>query len=117
MEEFKPEFEVKSTAENLQAAITGESYEVETMYPQFLADANSENVEKAMKSFKWALETEKKHKIFYTKALEALNSKTENTLPVAYSVCPVCGNTYDIANADANCAFCQTPQSKFLVIK
>src|SRR5665647_1635169 len=36
MEEFKPEFEVKTTAENLQAAIDGESYEVTTMYPQFI---------------------------------------------------------------------------------
>ena len=30
MEDFKPEFEVKSTAENLKAAIEGESYEVNT---------------------------------------------------------------------------------------
>ncbi len=117
MEDFKPEFEVKTTAENLQAAITGESYEVATMYPQFLADANSENVEKATKSFKWALDTEKKHKDFYSKALEALNSNAENTLPLGYSVCPVCGNTYDIANADAHCAFCQTAQDKFFVFK
>ena len=41
MDEFKPEFEVKTTAENLQAAIDGETYEVTTMYPQFLTDAKN----------------------------------------------------------------------------
>src|SRR5665647_2068824 len=65
MDDFKPEFEVKTTAENLQAAIEGETYEATTMYPQFLADAKAENVEKATKSFTWAFDTEKKHAAFY----------------------------------------------------
>ena len=113
MDEFKPEFEVKTTAENLQAAIGGESYEVKTMYPNFLADAKAENVEKATKSFTWALDTEKKHNEFYNKALMALNAGSENGLPVGYEVCPVCGNTYDMANVDDKCAFCQTDKEKF----
>ncbi len=58
MDEFKPEFEVKTTAENLQAAIDGESYEVSTMYPQFLDESKLEKVEKAEKSFTWAIDTE-----------------------------------------------------------
>lgn len=33
---------VQSTADNLQAAINGENYEVTTMYPEFIADAESE---------------------------------------------------------------------------
>src|SRR5659263_152982 len=33
MEAFTPEFVVKTTAENLQAAIDGETYEETTMYP------------------------------------------------------------------------------------
>jgi rubrerythrin len=116
MEDFKPEFEVKSTAENLQAAIDGETYEVTTMYPQFRSDAKAENVEKALKSFTWAYDTEKKHQQFYTKALEALKAKTENTLPLDYAVCPVCGNTYDKARVDAKCAFCQTNSEKFIIV-
>jgi rubrerythrin len=116
MEEFKPEFEVKTTAENLQAAIDGESYEVSTMYPQFLADAKAEKVEKATKSFTWAMDTEKKHLQFYTNALEALKANAEKTLPFQYAVCPVCGNTYDNAKVDEKCAFCQTPKEKFIVI-
>ena len=116
MEDFKPEFEVKTTAENLQAAIDGETYEATTMYPQFIADANTEKVEKALKSFTWAFDTEKKHQQFYTKALEALKTSTENTMALAYAVCPVCGNTYDKATMDAKCAFCKTSSKKYILV-
>jgi rubrerythrin len=116
MDAFTPEFEVKTTAENLQAAIDGESYEVSTMYPQFLANAAAEKVEKATKSFSWANDTEKKHLQFYTNALQALKANAENTLPFEYAVCPVCGNTYDKAEMDENCAFCQTSKDKFIII-
>jgi rubrerythrin len=116
MEDFKPEFEVKTTAENLQAAIDGETYEINTMYPQFLNDAKAEKVEKAEKSFTWAFDTEKKHQEFYSKAIDALKANAENTLPFIYAVCPVCGNTYDNAKVDEKCAFCQTSKEKFLII-
>jgi rubrerythrin len=86
------------------------------MYPQFLTDAETEKVENALRSFNWASDTEKKHQQFYTNALQALNTKAENTLPFEYAVCPVCGNTYDKANMDANCAFCMTPSEKFIIL-
>lgn len=116
MDDFNPEFEVKTTAENLKAAIEGEGYEVSTMYPQFLSDAKAEKVGKAEKSFNWAMDTEKKHYDFYQKALEALNSNNVKALPLQYAVCPVCGNTYDSAKLDEKCAFCQTGKEKFLTI-
>ena len=116
MEDFTPEFEVKTTAENLQAAIEGETYESTTMYPQFLVDAKAEKVEKATKSFTWAFDTEKKHQQFYTKALQSLNANAQNTLPMEYAVCPVCGNTYDKATVEEKCAFCQTGKDKFFLI-
>jgi rubrerythrin len=116
MEDFTPSFEVKSTAENLQAAIDGESYESTTMYVNFINDANAEKVTDAVKSFTWALDTEKKHLDFYQKALAALNANNESTLPSVFAVCPVCGNTYDNAAVDPNCAFCQTPKEQFIII-
>ncbi|HEY5591397.1 MAG TPA: ferritin family protein [Paludibacter sp.] len=116
MEEFKPEFEVKTTAENLQAAIDGETYEVTTMYPQFLADAKAEKVAKAEKSFTWAFDTEKKHEDFYKKALAAVQANAENTLPFEYAVCPVCGNTYDKATIAEKCDFCNTDKAKFIAV-
>lgn len=116
MDEFKPEFEVKTTAENLQAAIDGESYEVSTMYPKFLEEAKLEKAEKAEKSFTWAMDTEKKHQVFYQQALEALKANSEKSLPFEYAVCPVCGNTYSKSLVDEKCAFCQTPKEKFVNI-
>ena len=116
MEAFTPSFEVKTTADNLKAAEEGENYELTTMYPQFIADAKTEKVEKAVKSFTWAWDTEKKHYAFYVKALEALNAKAENTLAFEFAVCPVCGNTYEKSKMDAKCAFCQTGSDKFIII-
>lgn len=116
MEEFTPEFEVKTTLENLQTAIEGETYETTTMYPQFLTDAKAEKVEKAEKSFNWASDTEMKHQEFYKKALAALQANAENTLSFEYAVCPVCGNTYDKASIEAECEFCGTKQEKFILI-
>jgi rubrerythrin len=116
MDDFKPEFEVKSTAENLQGAIEGETYEFMTMYTQFIADAKTEKVKKAVKSFTWAMDTEKKHKQFYADALEAVKANKENTMPFEFLVCPVCGNTYDKATVDEKCAFCRTSKEKFISI-
>jgi len=116
MDPFTPEFEVKTTAENLQAAIDGETYESTTMYPQFIADAQAEKVDNALKSYTWANDTEQKHQQFYSNALRALKANTENTLPFQYAVCPVCGNTYDVASVDNNCAFCQSGKDKFIII-
>jgi rubrerythrin len=114
--DFTPSFEVKTTAENLQAAAEGENYEITTMYPQFLADATTEKVEKAVKSFTWAVDTEKKHHAFYVKGLEALKANAENTMAFEYAVCPVCGNTYEKATMDEKCAFCMTGSDKFIII-
>ena len=87
-----------------------------TMYPQFLKKANTEKVEKAEKSFTWAIDTEKKHKEFYQKALDSLTANSEKSLSAGYVVCPVCGNTYPQAAVDEKCAFCQTPKDEFLSI-
>jgi rubrerythrin len=116
MESFNPEFEVKTTKENLQAAIDGETYETKTMYPQFMKEAKTEKAAKAVKSFRWAYDTELKHLEFYQKALIALETKAEKTLPFEYAVCPECGNTYDYATLKDKCAFCGTPKDKFLKV-
>jgi rubrerythrin len=107
-------FNVLSTAENLVDAINGETYELETMYPGFIATAKEEKCADAVKSFTWALDTEKKHQIFYKSALEAFNDGSEKSLPANWFVCPVCGNTYDIGTVKEKCDFCQTPKAKFI---
>lgn len=109
------EFTVGTTAENLADAIKGETYEIETMYPGFIAVADSEKCPDAKKSFTWAWDTEKKHQQFYKTAYEAVYAGRENTLQLVWYVCPVCGNTYDAATVKEACDFCQTKKEKFLV--
>jgi rubrerythrin len=109
----KPEFTVKSTKENIEDAIKGETYEMTTMYPGFISTAKTDNAMDAVKSFRWAMDTEKKHQVIYQNALNALNSKTTDKLPVVYWVCPKCGNTFDVASPEASCPFCSTSNSKY----
>lgn len=113
MDDFKPEYEVKSTKENLQAAVDGESYEVATMYPDFIRAAQGENVNLAMISFNYAYQTEKKHKAMYQNALQQLNAGNEHSLSDLYMVCTTCGNTYD-GEAPARCGISMTPKERFL---
>lgn len=110
----KPEFTLKTTKENIQDAITGETYEMTTMYPGFIAIAQTENVPSALKSFRWAMDTEKKHQVMYQNALDALNNNKAGALPDIYWVCPKCGNTYDVAKPEATCSFCSTKSDKFI---
>jgi rubrerythrin len=82
---------VGSTAENLKAAVSGETYEFESMYPPMIAVAEAEGHEAAVRSFKYANEVEKVHAQLYQKALDALNDPQE----VDYYVCSVCGHTVE----------------------
>jgi rubrerythrin len=107
-------FDVMLTTENLADAIKGETYEIATMYPGFISAAETEKASDAIKSFTWALDTETKHQAFYKMALDALNSGGENGLPFNWMVCPVCGNTYDLASIQNACDFCMTSKEKFI---
>jgi rubrerythrin len=111
------QFVVKSTKENLEDAIKGEGYEIDTMYPNFLKDAETEKAKDAITSFTWALDTEKKHKAFYTKALQELTANNVASLPVQYYICPKCGNTFDGATVETKCSFCMTAKEKFLMFE
>lgn len=113
--EFTPEYTVKSTNENLQDAINGESYEVATMYPDFLKDAGVSKSQLAQISFNYAFEVEKKHQVMYKNALAALTNKTVNELPNTYYVCPTCGNTYDQTPPE-RCGISMTSAEKFYKI-
>ncbi|MFZ5808554.1 MAG: rubrerythrin family protein [Chloroflexota bacterium] len=106
---FRAMGEIKSTAENLQAAIGGENYEVESMYPGFITDAEQEGEKQALRSFKWAWEVEKVHEELYRKALETLE---QNGDTFDYYVCPFCGYTHE-RGAPEKCPVCGAPGSKF----
>ncbi len=108
-------FNVLTTTENLADAIKGETYEIETMYPGFIAEGEKEKAKDAVKSFSWAADTEKKHAAFYQKALDAINKGSETGLSLSWQVCPTCGNTYESGSVPVACDFCMTSKSKFVV--
>lgn len=102
---------VKSTAENVAAAVEGEGYEFTKMYPEFVAEAKQEGNQPALKSFELAMAVEKIHHGMYSAAATAL--KAGKDLPQAkLFVCSVCGNTVE-GKAPDKCPICGVPGSKF----
>ena len=114
--DFNPEFEVKSTKDNLQDAINGETYEVTTMYPEFIETAKAAKVRNAIVTFNYAYKTEMKHKILFEAAMDSLNEGKEPELPSIYRVCPLCGNTYE-TEVPGKCGICGEPAEDFIEFK
>jgi rubrerythrin len=99
---------IKSTKENLEVAISGETYEFQKMYPQMIEDAKAEGKKTALKSFNFANEVEKIHAGIYKKALENLGKNPD----VDYYVCQVCGNTVEGEPPD-KCPICGALKKMF----
>ncbi len=99
---------IRSTRENLETAINGESYEFQQMYPQMIKDAEEEGNKSALRSLKFANEVEKVHAELYRKALENLGSNEE----VDYYVCEICGYTAEGEPPD-KCPVCSARKERF----
>lgn len=102
---------LKSTAENLQTAIQGEEYEVNTMYPPMLSEAERAGEKQAARAFRWALEVEKIHAVLYRQAAESL-AKGQDIAEAEYFICPVCGYTH-VGPVEGKCPICGYPAEKF----
>jgi len=85
---------IKSTKENIKAAVEGEHYEFTKMYPEFLEDAKNEGNKDAERSFHLANEVEKVHHKLYEAALEAVENGKDLGKKDVY-ICPVCGYTHE----------------------
>jgi rubrerythrin len=107
---FKSLDGVKSTVENLKAAIGGETFEFEEMYPPMLAQAEAEG-HKAKRMFAYAVEAEAVHAKLYSLALEAA-AKGEDLTEVEFYLCPVCGHI-EFGSAPDNCPICGVKGEKF----
>ncbi len=80
--------EVKSTKENVAAALAGETYERDVMYPGFIAKAGDNLA--AATSFKQALAAETEHAVYFANAVKKIDSWKTKT---DFLVCPTCGFT------------------------
>ncbi|HMA86691.1 MAG TPA: rubrerythrin family protein [Desulfosalsimonadaceae bacterium] len=103
--------EIKSTAENLAAAVSGETHEFKEMYPEMITEAEEEGNKNAVRSFRFANEVEKVHAELYQKAMDNLDAMAE----VDYYVCSVCGYTCEVEPPE-KCPVCNANQNAFFKV-
>jgi len=100
---------IKSTAENIKEAISGETHEFKSMYPDMIEAAKEEGNKVAERSFAFANKVEEVHAGLYQKALDNLDNPTD---VACYYVCSVCG--YTIENeAPETCPVCGAKSNAF----
>ncbi|OKY78362.1 MAG: Rubrerythrin [Candidatus Methanohalarchaeum thermophilum] len=102
---------IRTTKENLQKGIDGELYEIEEMYPSFIAVAEEQEEQEALTSFKYALKAEEKHAEKYKEAKEAVEKEETYDLDDV-QICSVCGYTTE-GEAPENCPICGASKDKF----
>ena len=104
--EFRANGGVGTTAENLQAAINGETYEFTEMYPPMIKEAEAEGNKTAARVFHLANEAEKVHAQLYKEALADIEGDAD------YYLCPFCGYIHKGATEEA-CPICGAKASSF----
>jgi len=103
---------VKSTAENLKEAISGETHEFTEMYPAMIDNAIEDGSKAAEITFTYANKVEKVHAALYQKASDNLDTLEE----ADYYVCSVCGYTCENEPPE-KCPVCGAKTSAFLKVE
>ena len=112
--------EIKSTLENLKTALNGEQYEIDVMYPEFLAEATVRDSKAAVRTFTGAMEAEKTHARLYGEAIALLEGGKMNSWISAtreFYVCPVCGYTSETEEEHERCPVCNYPSDRFEIVR
>jgi rubrerythrin len=104
---------VGTTADNLQAAINGETHEFTSMYPPMVNQAVADG-HKAKRMFEYAVAAEEVHAKLYKMALEAV--KQGKDLAGEFYLCPVCGYI-EMGKPEKSCPVCGTRPEKFVMAK
>lgn len=104
---------IGDTIANLEAAISGETFEAEEMYPPMLEQAEAEG-HKAKRMFRFAVEAEKVHAELYARALEAVKAGKDLDT-TAFHLCPVCGHI-EFGEAPDKCPICGVPAKMYVQI-
>ena len=95
-----------NTVNNLEAAIGGETFEVNEMYPAYMATAKEQQEKQAETSMLRAFEAEKVHAQLYTRAKASAETKKDFDLSAIF-VCEVCGWTVE-GTAPEKCPMCNS---------
>lgn len=106
--------EIRSTAQNLDSAVSGETFEFKKMYPAYLKTAQQEGEKQAAWSFNVANEVEQIHAGLFKKAVEAVRNNKDSEA-TSYYVCSVCGNTVENTPPE-KCSICGAPKKEFFEV-
>ena len=101
---------ILSTAENLKAAVGGETYEFTEMYPPMLEQAESEG-HKAQRMFGYAVKAEAVHARLYQCALDAV-LQGRDLQERSFYLCPVCGHI-EFGQPPEICPICGAKGARF----
>jgi rubrerythrin len=102
---------IGKTLKNLEAAIGGETFEVDEMYPAYNEVAKLQGENEAQRSTHYALEAEKIHAQLYTKAKDAVEKDKDLEIGKVY-ICPKCGYTVE-EEAPEYCPICGVKREEF----
>ena len=102
---------VGTTSENLAGAAGGESFEIDQMYPAYIAVAELQGEEDAQETFDHAWQAEKVHHALYVRAKEAVDAGGDLDAFDIW-VCTGCGFTMEGEPPD-RCPVCKTPKRLF----
>jgi rubrerythrin len=102
------------TIANLKAAMGGEDYEVENMYPGFAKDAEEEGDKAAAMAFKQVAKIEAHHRERYKKLLEMVESGSayQREEPIKWK-CSVCGYVHEGTEPPPKCPSCKHPKEYY----
>jgi rubrerythrin len=104
---------VGSTADNLKAAIGGETHEFTEMYPPMLERAVAAG-HKAKRMFGYAVEAEATHAKLYALALEAVK-QGKDLAETKFYLCPVCGHI-EFGEPPQTCPTCGAKGATFVLM-
>ena len=104
-----------TTAQNLQYAIDGESYENTTMYPDFAQIAKDEGHKEAARLFTGIGKIEVEHENMFKMLLERLEADREHTSENEEEawICEVCGHVHYGKKAPKKCPVCKHDEEYF----
>jgi len=102
---------IKETYENLKAAMDGENFEVEEMYPAYDAVAKLQGERGAERAIHYAIEAEKIHAKLYEDARKGVGEQKDAEIDEIY-ICPMCGYTH-VGTPPERCPVCGLASDKF----
>ena len=95
---------VNATPKNLDGALGGENFEIDEMYPAYIATAKEQDEKAAVASMDRAFQAEQVHSKLYARAKATVEAKKDLDLATIV-VCETCGFTIEGA-APEKCPIC-----------